>query len=295
MRFLCKSCKKNKKIKGTISKKLEILQKLFDVQVVRYVDIVFAKHRNGHFWCNKTISAQHFVFSPICSFNFSHHFSHLARMNPLIWYFFIRHVCFLDESFDEYQYNDQPDTLNLPIQYQSYPYQAKIAPAAVRSRVRRDWVNRRGVYDECCRKPCSVQELRSYCKPKNWITNFICVTKSNIFYFAIQSFHVRSRKVPSRKQEEKRIGHCAIAEQWYLELNTIWICFQVRTRVAVGRKTTLLRLPSANVTRACWFAKVYHKIICNRLKSVSDEKGFVWVSTQQSLQLQNEQLPIDYK
>lgn len=72
-----------------------------------------------------------------------------------------------DESFDEY--NDQPAALNLPAKYQSYPYLAKIAPdtAAVRSRVRRDWISRRGVYDECCRKPCSVQELRSYCKRKN--------------------------------------------------------------------------------------------------------------------------------
>lgn len=78
-------------------------------------------------------------------------------------------IGFSDESFDEYQYNDQPAALNLPIQYQSYSYLAKIAPdtVAVRSRVRRDWINRRGVYDECCRKPCSVQELRSYCKRKN--------------------------------------------------------------------------------------------------------------------------------
>lgn len=75
---------------------------------------------------------------------------------------------YLDESFDEYPYNDQPAALDVPIQYQTYAYLSKVAPeAAVRSRVRRDWINRRGVFDECCRKPCSVQELKSYCKRKN--------------------------------------------------------------------------------------------------------------------------------
>lgn len=77
----------------------------------------------------------------------------------------------LDEAFDEYAYNDQPAQLmdDLPIQYQTYAYLSKIAPESMRgsSRVRRDWVNRRGVYDECCRKPCSVQELRNYCKRRN--------------------------------------------------------------------------------------------------------------------------------
>lgn len=81
--------------------------------------------------------------------------------------YFLFDYNFVDESFDEYPYNDQP-AIDLPIQYQTYAYLSKLAPdTAVRSRVRRDWINRRGVYDECCRKPCSVQELRSYCKRKN--------------------------------------------------------------------------------------------------------------------------------
>lgn len=78
---------------------------------------------------------------------------------------------FVDETFDEYAYNDQPAPLidDLPIQYQTYAYLSKLVPeaAALRPRVRRDWVARRGVYDECCRKPCSVQELKNYCKRKN--------------------------------------------------------------------------------------------------------------------------------
>lgn len=77
----------------------------------------------------------------------------------------------IDESFDEYAYNDQPAPLidDLPLQYQTYAYLSKLVPeaAALRPRVRRDWVARRGVYDECCRKPCSVSELKNYCKRKN--------------------------------------------------------------------------------------------------------------------------------
>lgn len=73
-----------------------------------------------------------------------------------------------DEAIDDFAYNDQPIGLidDLPIQYQSYAYLSKLAPESVglRPRVRREWLVRRGVYDECCRKPCSVQELKSYCK-----------------------------------------------------------------------------------------------------------------------------------
>lgn len=76
----------------------------------------------------------------------------------------------VDETFEEYAYNDQPAQLmdDLPLNYQSYAYMSKIAPeAALRPRIRREWVARRGVYDECCRKPCSTQELKTYCKRKN--------------------------------------------------------------------------------------------------------------------------------
>ncbi|XP_031622182.1 bombyxin B-1 homolog isoform X1 [Contarinia nasturtii] len=75
-----------------------------------------------------------------------------------------------DELFEEY-YSDQPSPLidDLPVNYQTYAYLSKLVPDApeLRSRVRREWVARRGVYDECCRKPCTVQELKSYCRQKN--------------------------------------------------------------------------------------------------------------------------------
>lgn len=75
-----------------------------------------------------------------------------------------------DESIDDFAYNDQPAGFadDLPIQYQTYAYLSKLAPESVgaRSRVRRNWYIRRGVYDECCRKPCSINELKSYCKNK---------------------------------------------------------------------------------------------------------------------------------
>lgn len=76
---------------------------------------------------------------------------------------------FPDELIDEYAYNDQSAPYDeLALQYQALPFLAKLAPAtAHRPRVRRDWTTRRGVYDECCKKPCSITELRSYCKRKN--------------------------------------------------------------------------------------------------------------------------------
>lgn len=78
----------------------------------------------------------------------------------------------LDESFDEYAYNDQAAAVmdDLPIQYQTYAYLSKLFPESVnmRPRTRREWMQVRvGVYDECCRKPCSYHELKSYCKRKN--------------------------------------------------------------------------------------------------------------------------------
>lgn len=78
----------------------------------------------------------------------------------------------LDESFEEDAYNDPMAALmdDLPMEYQRYAYLAKLLPesTALRPRARRDWMyTRHGVYDECCRKPCSVAELKSYCKRKN--------------------------------------------------------------------------------------------------------------------------------
>lgn len=81
-----------------------------------------------------------------------------------------------DDSFEDDVYNDQAANAaatfidELPIQYQTYAYLSKLLPesAALRPRARRDWMyTRHGVYDECCRKPCSFQELKSYCKRKN--------------------------------------------------------------------------------------------------------------------------------
>lgn len=75
----------------------------------------------------------------------------------------------LDDTSDEYAYNDQPSQLmeELPFAYQRYAYLAKLAPEnPIRTRVRREWSLRHGAYDQCCRKPCSVQELQNYCKKK---------------------------------------------------------------------------------------------------------------------------------
>lgn len=77
-----------------------------------------------------------------------------------------------DESLDEEAYSDQisPIMDEIPLQYQTYAYLSKLLPDVTdfKPRSRREWMlPRRGVYDECCRKPCSVQELKSYCKRKN--------------------------------------------------------------------------------------------------------------------------------
>lgn len=77
-----------------------------------------------------------------------------------------------DESMDEEAYTDQMSPImdEIPLQYQTYAYLSKLLPDVtdLKPRSRRDWMlPRRGVYDECCRKPCSVQELKSYCKRKN--------------------------------------------------------------------------------------------------------------------------------
>lgn len=71
-----------------------------------------------------------------------------------------------DETFDEDAYNDQPQLFDdLPSHFQTYAYLSKLVPdEALRSRVRREWIARIGVYDECCRKACTYNELRKYCK-----------------------------------------------------------------------------------------------------------------------------------
>lgn len=80
--------------------------------------------------------------------------------------------------FDDDVYNDQVAAAvaaaaaaayidELPIQYQTYAYLSKLLPesAALKIRPRRDWMyTRHGVYDECCKKPCGISQLRSYCK-----------------------------------------------------------------------------------------------------------------------------------
>lgn len=73
---------------------------------------------------------------------------------------------------DEY-YNDQPwDPESMYPPYAS-PLLSKLLPPSsalssqIRQRVRRDWVPRRGVFDECCTNPCSFATLKSYCKRSN--------------------------------------------------------------------------------------------------------------------------------
>lgn len=81
--------------------------------------------------------------------------------------FFFVYIDFAEELMDEYAYNDQP-LEDLPMQYQTLPFLSKLASeTALRPRVRREWIARRGVYDECCRNPCSFNTLKSYCKRKN--------------------------------------------------------------------------------------------------------------------------------
>lgn len=74
------------------------------------------------------------------------------------------------EDLEEYAYvNDQPLLEDSPLAYASLPFLAQFSSAGgpIRSRFRRDnttWRLIRGVVDECCRKPCTFQELKSYCK-----------------------------------------------------------------------------------------------------------------------------------
>ncbi|XP_028896541.2 LIRP-like [Zeugodacus cucurbitae] len=51
----------------------------------------------------------------------------------------------------------------LPFPYASFPFLAKIHGGQVDT-VAKSRRRRQGVYDECCRKPCKMSELYSYCK-----------------------------------------------------------------------------------------------------------------------------------
>ncbi|XP_012159442.1 LIRP-like [Ceratitis capitata] len=51
----------------------------------------------------------------------------------------------------------------LPFAYESTPFLAKIHGGQVDT-VAKSRRRRQGVYDECCRKPCRMSELISYCK-----------------------------------------------------------------------------------------------------------------------------------
>ncbi|KAG4072518.1 hypothetical protein HA402_004607 [Bradysia odoriphaga] len=72
-----------------------------------------------------------------------------------------------DEIVDELYSNDEPLADSSPFSYESLPFLANFgSAAALRAppRVRRDyWYLQRGVADECCRKPCTVQQLKRYC------------------------------------------------------------------------------------------------------------------------------------
>lgn len=76
-----------------------------------------------------------------------------------------------DVTYDEYlqSFNDQQSQTmdELPFAYQRYAYLGRLAPkTALGPRVRRQWIITRGIVDQCCRKPCSVQEMLNYCKKK---------------------------------------------------------------------------------------------------------------------------------
>jgi len=74
--------------------------------------------------------------------------------------FFCRHRYASPQTFDDQKRSDSST-----FSYQSLPFLASFRSAAgLRPRVRRDyWYLQRGVADECCRKPCTLQELKSYC------------------------------------------------------------------------------------------------------------------------------------
>lgn len=94
-------------------------------------------------------------------------FDCLRNVHILMLLFFLSFTLLTEELMDEYAYNDQP-LEDLPMQYQTLPFLSKLASeVALRPRVRREWIARRGVYDECCRNPCSFNTLKSYCKRKN--------------------------------------------------------------------------------------------------------------------------------
>lgn len=80
-----------------------------------------------------------------------------------------------DVTYDEYlqSFNDQQSQIMDELPYlnyanQRYAFLSKLAPkTAIGPRVRRQYINPRiGIVDQCCRKPCSINEMLNYCKKK---------------------------------------------------------------------------------------------------------------------------------
>ncbi len=72
---------------------------------------------------------------------------------------------FIGDNEDYAYLSDEPLVDGSPFSYQSMPFLANFGSAtALRPRIRRDyWYLQRGVADECCAKPCTIQELKAYC------------------------------------------------------------------------------------------------------------------------------------
>lgn len=63
---------------------------------------------------------------------------------------------------EEYEYTEQQDApYEILSPVYNTPFLSKISSALIPQYHR----IRRGVYDECCRKSCSMSELQSYCNP----------------------------------------------------------------------------------------------------------------------------------
>ncbi|KAG4075435.1 hypothetical protein HA402_015088 [Bradysia odoriphaga] len=69
-----------------------------------------------------------------------------------------------DDAEDNEYINDE--LLNYPpFAFRPYPFVRQFdSTSPLGTRVRRDYTAvKRGVYDECCRSPCSLKQLMSYC------------------------------------------------------------------------------------------------------------------------------------
>lgn len=72
----------------------------------------------------------------------------------------------IDDTEDNEYINDELLTYP-PFAYRSFPFMTQFdSTSPLGTRVRRDYTAvavKRGVYDECCRTPCTMRQLMSYC------------------------------------------------------------------------------------------------------------------------------------